>query len=297
MLQESAVIVKLNISQFGFRKKDKKVTEDVNQQYNATKDAGAYNKAILNAEAPEIKAIKEIVSTARSYHVENTLPWHDGARLLPSAAIMEYRDVMEGRYKQQFDDAVEDFLNKYDTLKQNAYYELGSMYNAADYPDKTKVESAFGFKITIEPIAGVDSFWTNLHDDEIKKIKSEYQADIEDKEEAAMSELWARLYESVNKMAESLSDDDKIFRDSLVGNVIKMTEILPKLNIKNDPNLEAMRKEVVEKLFDYTPKELRKDKEARKVTAKTAKEICEAMSGYMGAFPTTQDIEEEVEAV
>lgn len=294
MLSNSAVTVKLSISRFGMRKKDKTVTDETNRTYNAAETAGNYNKALLNPKAPTIMAIQSAVSSAKKYHNTATLPWGNaGERCLPAEMIMEYRDQMDNIYKPAFDQAVYDFVKSYDTLKLQAQNELGTMYNDEDYPPADEVEGAFDFKISVEPIADPSDFRIKIHDKELEKLKEEYAKENGQKQAAAMAHLWQRLYDSVQKMAETLSEDDKIFRDTLVGNIVSLTNILPKLNVTNDPNLEAMGKEVLDTLCQYEPKELRKDKATRKVAATQAKGICNAMAGYMGGQPANLDQDQE----
>jgi len=81
-LNEKAMLVKLSVSQWTARKYDKKVSQEINDQYSAH-DAGRYNKVLIAQE--EIKKISKVASQARSFHYFNTLPWDDnGSRILPS---------------------------------------------------------------------------------------------------------------------------------------------------------------------------------------------------------------------
>ena len=58
-------------------------------------------------------------------------------------------------------------------------------------------------------------------------------------------------------MAEKLADSDKIFRDSLINNLCDLCDLLPKLNITGDKNLDNMRKEIEQQLCRYMPENLR----------------------------------------
>ena len=289
MLSNSAITVKLSISRFGMRKKDATVTDETNRTYNAAKDAGNYNKALFDPKDPFVAAIQAAASEARKYHSETTLPWGDrGERCLPSKVVMEYRDQMENTYKPKFLRAVEDFIINYNDLKTQAEISLGSMFNEKDYPSIDKVEDSFGFEIALEPIADPNDFRLKIQESELEKLKAEYAANNAAKEQAAMQDLWNRLYSVVEKMATTLDDDEKTFKNTLVGNIANLTDILPRLNMSGDPALDAMSRKITETLCAYSPDDLRKDKTARKETAKTAKEICEAMQGYMGSVPKAE---------
>ena len=50
-LSRKAVLVSVNISQWTARKLDREVTDEVNASHGAQKDAGRYNKLLLEKEA------------------------------------------------------------------------------------------------------------------------------------------------------------------------------------------------------------------------------------------------------
>ena len=54
-----------------------------------------------------------------------------------------------------------------------------------------------------------------------------------------------------------------MFRDSTVNHLVDLCEMLPRLNVMDDPNLEAMRQEVEAKLAGYNPDVLRANVETR----------------------------------
>jgi predicted DNA-binding transcriptional regulator YafY len=77
---------------------------------------------------------------------------------------------------------------------------------------------------------------------------------------------------------------DGVFRDSTVRNLEEIVDLLPGLNLLDDPDLEAMRLDVKARLAGYDPKDLRKDTAVRAEAAREANEIMERMAGFMSAF-------------
>ena len=51
MLHERAMLVKLNISQWTGRKKDKKITRETNSFYGASPTSGYYSKSLIEKDA------------------------------------------------------------------------------------------------------------------------------------------------------------------------------------------------------------------------------------------------------
>jgi hypothetical protein len=73
------------------------------------------------------------------------------------------------------------------------------------------------------------------------------------------------------------------FRDSVVTNLVKLVDILPKLNVTGDPELERLAAEVRSSLL-VDPQELRKSESVRTETAKAAAAISARMAGYMSGY-------------
>ena len=73
------------------------------------------------------------------------------------------------------------------------------------------------------------------------------------------------------------------FRDSVVTNLVKLVDVLPKLNVTGDPELERLASEVRAALL-VDPQELRKSESIRSETAKAATAICDRMMVYMAGY-------------
>ena len=80
-ISSSAVLVELNVSNWGASKIDKGVTDTVNANHNATRDASKVYKN-LTAGSTLCSDIGKYAAKIRLYHNETTLPWASkGARL------------------------------------------------------------------------------------------------------------------------------------------------------------------------------------------------------------------------
>lgn len=284
-LADKAMIVRVSISQWTARRYDRKVSDKVASDYGASSEAGRYNKLLVAQEA--IKAIAKIAGDARTFHYGNTLPWEDGdIRLLPSANYMPYTAKMR-EFREKFDTAVADFMAVYPSLVEDARRRLNGMFDASDYPLVSELPRRYGFNVAVSPLADASDFRVDLQASEIQAIRADIEFRLREAQERANAELWQRLFDSVSHMADKLAevtDDGKqgIFRNSLVGNVAELCDLLPRLNVTEDANLEAMRAEVLAKLATADVDTLRKDTATRKQAATDAAAILAAMSGYMG---------------
>ena len=73
------------------------------------------------------------------------------------------------------------------------------------------------------------------------------------------------------------------FRDSIVTNLVRLVDILPKLNVTADLELERLATQVRASLL-VDPQELRKSESVRSETAKAATVIAQRMAGYMAGY-------------
>jgi len=98
-----------------------------------------------------------------------------------------------------------------------------------------------------------------------------------------MTDLWLRLYKVVEHMVERLSKTEHKFKNSLVTNITELCELLPKLNITDDINLNTTLNEIRTKLTEFTPTTLREDSAIRNKTAREAETILNKMKHYLPA--------------
>lgn len=282
-LTEKAMLVKLSISQWTARRYDKKISDEVAERHATRKDdIGRYNKILIAQEA--VKKVGQAANAARTFHWEQTLPWHDdGARILPAKNYDRYMKGMRD-LRSAFEASVHEFVTNYPELVEDARLRLNGMFNAADYPSAGEIAWKYSYNVAIDPIPAAGDFRVGLADGEVDRIAGEIESRLQAATNAAMKDLWTRLHSVVSKMADRLNDPDNTFKNSLVGNIVELVNLMPALNLTDDPELEAMRKRVETTLCTYNPADLRESKRERGAAARNAKAILDAMTGYMGGM-------------
>lgn len=280
MLRDEAMIVRLSISQWTARKFDKRVTQKVADDYGITPENGRYNKILIAQDA--IKEVTQVVSNARTFHYDNTLPWDDaGGRILPSANFLAYSKKMR-EFKAEFEKAARAFVSNYAEYREEARRRLSGMFRGEDYPGQYEIGRKYGFSTDIEPVPSAADFRVSVSQKDETRIKKELETRVKSREADAMKDLYLRLNKVIGHFHEKLSDVDAIFRDSLVENVIELVNLLPKLNISGDPELNKLLKETQKKLCSFGPDQLRENAEARSKASDDAKAILDKMAGYIG---------------
>jgi len=279
-IKDHAMLASLNLKVWTARKYDKAASDAVATVYSVTTKAGRYNKNLLPQGSKQYEVILTIMGEARNAFYHYTLPWtQDGARILPATAFMDFTDSMN-KHEAAFSPAVAQFIQEFPMMVTNAQHNLGTLFKPQDYP--ADIADRFGFKVSIFPLPDAGDFRVGLNVEEVQDIRDSITANVQEAVKDAMQELYQRLFDTVAHMADCLSDADKIFRDSLVDNLVRVCKVLPKLNLTNDVRLHDLHKEVTQHLLGHSPKDLRTDKVLRKQVADKAVELQKKMQTMMG---------------
>lgn len=263
----SALLVEVNVSSWSARKLDRKVTDEVTANKAASKSAARVNKNLL-ADDAKLDAINKYAANFRNWLYDETLPWsNSGLRLIPTAKFFSFKQTLD-KYRDEFETMVADFVTEYPTRIAAQAFKLGAMFDRSEYPDAGEIANKFKFNYCFSPVPEAGHFLVDLGEEMEKELVAEYEKAYEDRVNTAMKDLWTRLKDSLDKIAERLTPDtdgkNKIFRDSLVDNVLDLCGMLRELNVTNDPNLEKARREVEMLLSGVVAEDLRKNEEIRK---------------------------------
>jgi hypothetical protein len=274
-LQDSSLIVTLKLSQWTARKLDRKVTDEVNTQHNASADAGRYNKLLVSKE--HMEKIQKIVNAVRTYHYQQTLNWGDNnERLLTTENFFDYSSQMQ-KYQGEFEKEVKAFLKNYDRVIEEAKVRLNGMFREADYPNRSEIQEKFGFDYKFFPVPDSD-MRVKLGKADVKKLTEKLEAEINTRIGEAVKDVWGRVKEQLVHMKEKLSNSEAIFRDSLFGNLKELVALIPKLNVTKDANIARVCNEMAGLVAD--PDDVRNNPSVR---SQKAKEV-DAMMKKFGSF-------------
>ena len=278
-LSEKAMLVNLTLSEWTGRVKDKKVSSEICAVKKSDIDAGAWWTYLVPKGA--IAQVNRSKWNCYMIHRRLTLPWTDGGlRILAADMFMRYSEEMR-KAISEFDEAVDTFLReKYPTIAKQAVKRLGKLLEGKQFPSASEIKPKFAIHQDILPIPQASDFRCQLNSDEVESIRKNIEVSIETMAEKAMSTLWERFTILIEKVEKTMKEPKKVFRDSLITNLRDFCELIPKMNLTNDNNLEELRKEAAKKLAQLKPLDLRESKADRKKAHKSAKEIMEKIKDY-----------------
>jgi len=137
-------------------------------------------------------------------------------------------------------------------------------------------------------LPSADDFRVQLGSREVNRIRRQIEASTRQAMDDAMHEVYGRIFKVVEHMATRLraytvtaDGVQNTFRDSLVENVRELVDVLPALNINNDPRLTDVISHMRDNLLTYSGDVLRDSAAARIETAQAAEAILKSVSDFM----------------
>jgi hypothetical protein len=280
MITERAMLAAVHISIWTAVKHDRKVSRDVAQQHGAHEGAGRYNKQLLR-EAEKLEALRSLSGQIRQHFYRITLPWSDeGYRLLPAHFYFELTAKMRG-FEQVFTQQVEDFLAVYPSYIEQVRPELNGLFREEDYPSAEKLRSKFGVRLEVLPIPSGEDFRVTLSQEEQSRVAREIDENVRQSLLRGTEDLWVRLKDVVSHMVERLKEPESRFHASLVTNVFELVDLLPRLNVKQDEELNRFAGEIRDRLCGFTARDLKKNEILRVATANDAAQILTEMDAVL----------------
>lgn len=281
-LNDRALLVQLSVSQWTARKYDRRVSQQVTTINHASKEAGRFNKSLLPLN-DYLERVHSKSAAIRQDFYSNTLPWAmEGAQLLPTSNYLAFITKFR-KEKSEWEALVGDFVFNYPALKVQAARLLGTMYDDSDYPADDEIAKRFKMDIAIFPVPTND-FRVELSGAEMTRIQQDITERLMQAQSLATKDVWQRLFERVETIARQCSNPKGRIYDSMLEHARELCDLLPRLNIADDPNLESMRQEVEGKLASLSTEVIRNDPTVRQGAADDAAAIMDKMRAFMGGL-------------
>ena len=264
-LSSMAMLVELRISTWTARKRDNETTMEINTSKEADQDSGSVYKYLM-AGSDHLKKIEKYSAKCRAWNGTQTLPWMKGIGLLPMENFFKYREQL-ATMEANFFALVDDFIAEYPRLKNDQAFKLGKWYKADEFPDVETLPRRFKFEYNFLPVPESGDFRINCEARIKADLQEQYEKMFENKLADAMRDPWDRLHKVLTHMTDKLTDnedgDRKIFRDSIIDNAVELCDLLTRLNVVKDPELEKARRMLEKAVTSTDVKDLRALSSAR----------------------------------
>lgn len=278
-ISSSAMLVEFSVSNWTGRKKDRSASDRVSGDNGAQRGVASVYKSLL-ADNQELIAITKFVGNTRNLHYAMTLEWGQSVRLIPMAKYFDYVQTMTAQ-KDEYWRMVEGFLSNYEWEVSHVQVKLGRLFDARDYPSVESLRRKFAFDFSFLPIAEAGDFRVDIGNEQREVLMEGYQNHYAKMLERAMGDIYERLHKVLSNMSDKLDygskETKKIFRDTLVDNVMDIVDLMGTCNVTNDPKLDKAKRDLTFALRGVTPDALREDDYLRRETKKKVDDVLKSL--------------------
>lgn len=282
-ISKEALLVRLAISQWTGYKTDAKLAQDAATANKA--NAAAIKAGVKLLEDTDRKPIAQIVNEARTFFYEHTCLFEDGGwRLVPAKKYKELKDKME-ELQNKFIDAVDKLVQNHAELERKFEANLGDIRHRYQFPSAEGLRALFKWRLEENAIVNPEHIvLKGLEGAAVRQVQASAERKLKEQLATTQTEIVERLVKAIGAVSEKCGkehgDEGATFRDSLIGNVRELCEILPSLNIGGDKRIERAIKRVATNIAPVDPKILREDKEVRKRVADAASDVLDDLKGF-----------------
>ena len=288
VLKNKCLMVRLSRKKINRNKMDKDLGQELRDKKNVTDSAAVrVNKSIFTAESSE-KYMK-VFNEGSKYFYRVTLPWDDqGWRLLSIDLFKEFTTKFKG-FTRDYREAVLDWVENIGQHIEDSKAVLQGAWSQDDYKfisanglfDREWLLDQFGFEVEFNTVTNGDDLRASLTETDREVIAEQINAQAMAKFAKAQEHIITSLHECIFSIHERLCVGDQVFRDTLLSNLEDLVDLIPKLNIANDPALNLLASEAKVKLLKWDPQTLRDDPMARKEVSDDAAKILNNMKGII----------------
>jgi hypothetical protein len=221
-IQKKAILVNMTRSQISNMPFDVKTSRNVAEALNVKDNTMIQVRKFLFL-PQHLSTIRSLINDAMLLVWNHTRPWDNtGFRLLP----MEYYDDFTetfGKIKDEFEEAVREFIQNYDDYVAESKRLLGKAFNKNDYPSKDSLPTYFALDINTAKFPDIDDVRLNLTGAEVLK----YQTETINKYDELTSEQIKSLCEGAKKLGNTAA-------------AIEMVKSAEHLNITNNSEMALL---------------------------------------------------------
>lgn len=286
-VRESAVLADVSISVWGGTKTDPKLLNELKDVHGATGDVGKVVKNLLAGADSQLKITRSAFLAVRLRHYALTLPWvsdphatrQEGPRLLPHLIFDRYMVEITGLRRQAME-KLDEFLDAYPQLVEQARENLGTMANMDSYPSVDALKGAFRINVDFTPVPESARF-RGLSDFTLERLAKHLSRKQERQVAQAQRAVWERAEKPLRNLIERLTDES--FRERTFDNVKELIALLVGWNITNDPSIAATIQELEDMAGEMDSKNLRKNANARDSLIRKARAVADKMASHASA--------------
>ncbi len=239
-------------------------------------------KRLLDTSHPAYKAVTAVRGKVIAYWKSMSLPYPEpGIRLIRQGTIDEFAATMR-EFQEELAEAVENLDRQYSELKGTARQRLGSLFNAADYPESLRGLFSVEFDFpSVEPPDYLQEPNPQLYEDECRRVQSRFDEAVRLAEEAFTAELSKIISHLAERLSGQEDGNPKTFRNSAVENLTEFFGRFRELNVRSNDQLDPLVGQAQRVIRGVAPQDLRDNAGLRKHVATEMSRVQSVLDGLL----------------
>ena len=284
-LDEKAVLISVKRYMYSPYKLD----QEESKQYGA----GNVNKHLFEGRNNLVKSTISKFTEVYTYVKDNTVPWTTGVDMLNIDHYIEFTSGL----RQRVDDAhraVDTLCLSWDEEVKSDLDRLGeialakgkpNLANANDYPDVDELRAKFGIEIRYMPVPTTGDFRVGISDDDKASLQQQLDDAGVNANKHVIKSMIEPMERAIAKLSVPIGNDGSVFRDTLVDNLVEVTERMNKINLSDDKTIQGSIDGLRDLISTYASEQgkdlLRSSQTSREKAVNDIDSLCKQMSGLV----------------
>jgi hypothetical protein len=273
-LRRTAAAVRVHFTWWGVHKTlSPRQKQEVGLAYDADARLLTAGKKLVDTRHEAFRRLTTIRSRVGDYWRGLTLPYVEpGVRLIRRDDFEAFAHTLEG-FRDELAQAEADLDAAYGQIKADARQRLGRLYEDTDYPAEVRGLFALAWDFpSVEPPSYLLRIAPEVYRQEQERVAQRFGEAVRLAEQAFAAEFAGLVAHLSERLAGTEDGRPRVFRDSAVGNLAEFFQRFGQLNVRSNPELDALVEQAQQLVRGVTPQGLRADADLRgRVGAEMAK--------------------------
>jgi hypothetical protein len=259
--------------------------EEVSAGYAADPRFLTAGKKLIDTRHEAVRRLTSIKTRIVKYWRGLTLPYvEDGIRLLRQSDIETFVHGMEG-FRDELAEGEVALEAVYPAILADAQRRLGRLWNAAEYP--VQVRGLFQVEWDFPAVEPPDFLMLRpeIYAEQCRRVAARFEEAVRLAEQAFATEFSRLLAHLTERLANGDNGERQTFRDSAVGNLREFFQRFSHLNVRSNPELDALVAQAQQLVEGVGPQDLRDDNTLRQRIATQMATVQAQVEGLIVAPP------------
>lgn len=246
MNTETGILVRVSFGKFAPKVANKKASHEYASAHGA--DVAMHKAHMLLVSDEYTQPIQKFESSVRQNFLNvMTIPWErGGSSLLPAKMIDAFMNQVAS-LRQEHDRLVAEWLSNYDAIVSAAKLKLNGDFDARRYPSREDVSRKFYMEVTYSPLPASGDYRIDVSKELLEEVAAETDRIADARFADARLELRQRLVDKLQHLSDrckAVNENDKAkWYESNITNLVDLIDIIPKMLLGNDVELEQAIKD------------------------------------------------------